>query len=282
MKNLLYGALFLALVGMVFAGCDKLSEQLESSTKSLKIDQQDLFPFDFPDNTIVEIVDNTIYFDLPEGYSIIGITEEMTFFQSVSGASGTITCTCLVESGGCSPTKSGDTYACVMSTCSNCEKSGTVSEIAQQFSEIIIINPDKQGFYKLASNLNSKIVLPPEFLNYKLFNEPLKKLNDQMSNSNDGRRKIVFYELYGYIVPLDISFDEDTYSAYVSNDYNNSGVDCKCNDQCSDCPKEVIPLTAVYCDASNCKSCTMSATIYSPQSGEENIIEIFNHRISIK
>ena len=284
MKNLLYGTLFLALVGIAFVGCEK-SENDTNDTKRVRANdsqKQDLFPFDFPEKTKLKLEGNTLYFDLPEGYSIVGITKDKTFFQSVSGASGTITCTCLKESGGCSPAKSGDTYACVMTTCSSCEKSTSISGSRYQFSELIIINPDGQGPYAKAYNLHKKIVLPKEFINYDLFYNTIKKLRDGFSNPNEKKRKIVFYELYGYVIPLDIPFSEDTYSAFILNDRNSSGIDCNCNTQGGNCPKEVIPFTAVYCDASNCKSCTMSATIRSPQTDDVNRIEIFNNRISIK
>ncbi|MFY1829260.1 hypothetical protein ACN47A_25305 [Myxococcus fulvus] len=36
---------------------------------------------------------------------------------------GTVTCTCTSGTGGCSPSKFGDTVSCVMTTCTTCKKS---------------------------------------------------------------------------------------------------------------------------------------------------------------
>lgn len=273
LQKLLFGSVILALVGISFA--------FTSFEKNSLNDNLELFAFDFPENTLVEINGNTIHFDLPDGYSIVGITPQQTFFQSEYGASGSITCTCLKEDGGCSPAKSGDTYLCVMSSCSNCEKTNSIAGSNYTFTDIIIINPDRQGPYSEAQNLDSKIVLPQKFINFELFLKPIKEFHDRYSTINDNKRKIVFYDLYGYIVPLDVPFSSDTYSAYISNDYNNTGVNCNCNEG-KDCPKENVPLVGVYCDATNCKSCTLTASIKTPETGDINQIEIFNHRISIR
>lgn len=294
MKKLFFGLLFLATVGAVLIGCEKLSNDIQQPKQPKSTnwiaDDFDLFPFRFPENTDVIIQGDSIHFDLPEGYAMIGLTDDNTFLQ-VNGGGGSITCTCLSGSGGCSPVKKGKDYACVMTTCSNCEKS-TSSSSGKRFKQMIIVNLEEGlGFLvDEPADLDGRLLLPPEFLEHELFAKDLEEINQLieeviMQYEEEGKdltkTQISFYQFSGYIIPLEIPFEADTRSPYIQNWGTSGGAECSCNKGGSDCPKKSL-FGAVYCDASDCQSCTLSGTVYFPNTGDDpKQLTISNYHISL-
>ena len=96
------------------------------------------------------------------------------------------------------------------------------------------------------------------------------------------KTQISFYQFSGYIIPLEIPFEADTRSPYIQNWGTSGGAECSCNKGGSDCPKKNLFGTAVYCDASDCQSCTLSVTVYFPNTGDDpKQLTISNYHISL-
>ena len=96
------------------------------------------------------------------------------------------------------------------------------------------------------------------------------------------KTQISFYQFSGYIIPIEIPYGSDTRSPYIQNWGTSGGAECSCNKGGSDCPKKNLFGTAVYCDASDCQSCTLSGTVYFPNTGDDpKQLTISNYHISL-
>lgn len=295
MEKSLFSFLFLVSLGATFVGCEKFTNEAQinhqSKSTTQVTDDIDFFPFRFPENTVIEIDGNTLHFDLPEGYAIVGLSEDNTFFQ-MNGGNGSVTCTCLSGSSGCSPVKRGKEYACVMTSCNNCEKS--TSSGGRRFKQMIIVKLEEGSDFLLdePADLDGRLLLPPEFLEYELFANDLKEINRMIEEvkiqyQEEGKdltkTQISFYQFSGYIIPLEMPYEADTRSPYIQNWGTSGSATCSCNKGAGDCPKKNLFGTAVYCDASNCQSCTMSGTVYFPNTGDEpRELSISNYRVSMR
>lgn len=244
-----------------------------SSVANVNDDDLDYFPFKFPHGTTVIEGDNKISFELPDGYLAYGFSGNNSF---TSFNKGSVTCSCSSGSGGCSPGKIGDTVACVMTTCSSCTKSGSSYFESNQFREVAIFNMNEPiAFFSNVTELNGKIMLPPQYYDLDIIKDRLIELEENLLPAETSETKIVPISLYGYVVLIEVAMNVDTTSPYMMA----SSVKCGCNSGGS-CPKD-SKLIAVWCDASNCKSCTMNTSIIDFATNKEYRLVATTHSISI-
>lgn len=175
-----------------------------------------------------------------------------------------VTCTCNSGNGGCSPGAKGDSVACVMTTCSNCSKSTD--------SNFIPVKKDQEGI--TFANKDEIGVLPPVDKTLLSIPEVKAALAKFKSNLNiiEGQKasKLAMVRIYGRIGALEIpdsarlpnmsSPFSDAANILIASNITSikaaAAKTCTCNSGGS-CPHDSV-LGVHWCDASNCKSCTMS------------------------
>lgn len=275
---------FFLFLSLLLFSCSKYESQLENndinesenvinSAKTVNDENLDYFPFKLPEGTVIIEKENEISFELPEGYLAYGIDSNNNY---TSFTKGSVTCNCTGGKSGCSPGKIGDTVACVMTTCGSCTKSGSAYFDSTMFSEIGIFKIDEpMAFFNKPTDLNDKIMLPPQFYDLDIIENQLIELKNNLLPAETTETKIVPISLYGYVVLIEVAKNVDTTSPYMIT----SSVKCGCNTSGS-CPKD-SKLIAVWCDASNCKSCTMTTSIFDSISMQEYTFEANYHSISV-
>lgn len=271
-----------SLIGLLFLACNTKDSSLESIIENEEqevtiesLDGEDLnyFSFEFPKGTKVEEYDNKIDFELPDGYLAYGIDENGNY-QSMSA--GSLFCTCISDQEGCIPSKIGEQIACVMTACDNCEKSGSSLIGNERLKDLIIVNLEDPpvNFIDDVDEIRDKLALPHEFLDLDIIEKELIELEEHLLTSKSTETKIIPIEIYGYIVMIEVPADIDNTSPYIST----GEVSCSCNSggECTINSK----LIAVWCDATNCQSCTMSGTIINPDK-ERYLLQIRDNRIVV-
>jgi len=232
-------------------------EGLETSQIDFRYDEHFLpFGMNFPEGTVFEESGNTIHFELPEPYYALGIRENGEFLRMNGGG---VTCTCNVETGGYSPVLSGGEYGCLMSSCSSCTKSSTNIATGETMARVAIFNPEGSGFVSGFEDLEGKTLLDPAFLDAPEIVKFLEELQANFIESTSRTKKVVFINVYGHIVPIEIPSDIDNTSIAFRANVGDGGVSCECVSAGS-CPKK-SKLIVTYCDAANCQSCSMTGII---------------------
>lgn len=285
MKKLVLKSIVFSLIGLISLACNIKDINLESNLnkainendemeKGLNSDTLNYFSFVIPEETQITEYDDHIDFKLPNGYMAYGVDENGNY-QALS--IGSITCTCKSGSGGCSPGKVGGQVACVMKDCNTCEKSGTSLSGGVRLTDLIIVNLEEApvNFISEIRDLEDRIVLPSEFLNLDIIENVLIELEENLIQSNSSETKIIPIEIYGYIVMIEVPADIDNTSIYISGGKES----CGCNSG-GNCPKNK-KLIAVWCDATNCQSCTMSGTFTTPDGNFNYNFDVRNNRIVI-
>jgi hypothetical protein len=192
-------AVFILIV-MILFGCKQNESQKEINIKSVAriIDETEWSLFDLPDGAITTINGNTIEIDLPEPYIAIGLNETGSYAYSTSGGSVSVTCECLSGTGGCSPSKVGKETGCVMTTCSNCKKSNSISGGITDLIEMIVINPDEFSLFESVHELDGKLMLPSDFYEVPMVVNKLEEIENNLNESqNPSARKLVPVNIFG-------------------------------------------------------------------------------------
>lgn len=252
---------------------NKIDHVLDKSEILLE-GEPDYFTFKFPEGTKIVEKENEVLFELPEGYIAYGINDDNRFTALTNG---TLTCTCSSGSGGCSPAKSGNIYACAMTSCNTCNRSVSSSASASLFRDLVILNVDEPvGFFKNADELNGEILLPAEFFKLDLIDSVLLVIYNNLDSAETTETRIYPISIYGYVFLLEVAANLDDSSPHLAP----SSVSCACNTN-GTCTRH-RNVIATYCDSSSCKSCTLTATISNPGSlhtltfeANANIISVY-------
>ncbi len=196
------------------------------------------------------------------------------------GGSGGVTCNC-TEGTGCDPIKMGGVYGCLMRDCSSCGKSATfIDGINAKLIDIAIFDANYNIFVDDFSQIDEHFLLPHLFIENPAIKKLVLGLENGSLESFTKEKKIIFINAYGYILPLEVPADiDDTSIAFKAlvNGSPGGGV-CSCNTSGS-CPKNK-KYTVVWCDSSNCTSCTMAGKIIN-NSGTTKKMTTKNGLISI-
>lgn len=268
-------ALNAALAGLIVYSCgreSRLPAPLQTIATSRSVpDGFQSFNINFPPGTNFDLSGNVLRFDLPEPYYILGIDENGTFYRSEAGGGGSVTCECN-QGSGCDPIKNGDDYGCLMkSGCSKCTKStSSIIGVGVALREIIVVHPEHDSWVNNFSKLNGQYLLPPAFVDSDEVANFVAELRARIGHSQSTARKVIFINMYGYIVPIEVPDDgefDTTSVAFVSAEAaGGAGVTCSCNVSGS-CPKE-SKWGVIWCNSDGCTKCTMSGRVVNPQ-GEE-------------
>lgn len=277
--------LFLILILGIIISCnnDNINSSSESNRLDLRNSEPDFTPFNipFPEGTTFEITGNELHFTLPDPYFIVGYDSEGGFHQSTIGGSGGVTCKC-TEGSGCNPIKAKGEYGCLMTQkCKTCtQSSASISGVDVPLTNIAIFSSNINLFVDDFSQLDGKYLLPHNFLDFPPISDILTELQNNMQGGNTSDMKIVFLNLYDYILPIAVPSDMDNTSLSLASDNGGDrGEVCTCNIGAS-CPRK-SKFGVVWCDADNCTSCTMRG-IVSNDDGETRIFSEHNGLISIQ
>lgn len=232
-----------------------------------------LAPFIFPENTNVESSGSQISYALPDGYTGYGVDEKGNF---ISFQNGSITCTCKSGDDGCSPTTTGGSSGCLMTTCESCDlkRSVRTSGLDVMLEEVIIldINTPRKKVISV-EDLKGKIMLPPQFVKLDIIQNEIQKIEKEAARHAGERTKIAPIILYGYVVMLEVP------EAYGLSTISSAYYACNCTEgNTGSCVKRHYG-SYIICE-STCKSCTMRATLKGEDSDKEYAMEVANHRIS--
>lgn len=248
------------------------------------------FGLDFPIGTEILIEGNTLTYNLPEPYYILGIDDLGNYYMSQPGGEGGVTCTCNSGSGGCSPTKIKGKYGCAMSSCSNCSKSFTTPDHDDVvLKNAIIIDPEMSGFIQNLDDLDGKKLVPSEFMSSNEMQSLFQFIEGEVDNIDSQNKIEIPLLAYGHVVILRIPKEEDNTSLRFINQNNQDeispgfpdegGISCSCNSDGS-CPKD-WNVIATWCDATNCQSCTLSGIIKDKNGNKAILSSDTNGVISI-
>lgn len=290
MKKILLVYVFVLIIFNLFSSCKSspsnsiLDRNTDKNLSSLrKLSTYNWSLFDIPSGAHTTINGNTIQIVLPSPYMGIGVDSMGNYVYSKIGGTVSITCECKSGNGGCSPGQVGGTYACVMKECKNCSKLNSIEDanFNTLLKEMIIVDTSEFSFIQSMEELEGKLILPNDFYNLPIVTLKLKELESHLlPSSNIALRKLVPISLLGYIVFIDIPAEIDNTSPFlhVFGD-SNSNTTCNC-DIGTDCPYK-SNIIAKWCDATNCKKCTMSGSVYSFDSKVVQSLSIINGRIHL-
>lgn len=221
----------------------------------------------FPGNTTFTVNGNTVHWQLPTGYTAVGVNNSWQYFRATAGD---VTCTCTKETGGCSPATANGGVACVMTTCSECTKKESLTGIIQELTKIIVINDSGLTLVTNFSQLKDKKLFSGEFKDLPEFNAVFNQIATlQIESENPNLKKTIFADILGIIFTCEIPADIDDSSLSL---FKGPGDDGKVSCSCLSPSTGVCPLdnkwVAKWCDASNCQSCKMSGAKVVDRSGQ--------------
>jgi len=229
----------------------------------------------FPVGTVFEKSENTMRFKLPELYYALGIRENGEFARMNAG---TVTCTCNVETGGCSPTLVRGEVGCAMSTCSNCTKSSN-SISGETMTTLDVFNSMERGLVSTFEELDGKPMLDPAFIDAPEITKLLEEIQDDFTGSTSRRKQVAFLNVYGFILPVELPYQINNPLAVLRVNGGGS-VECECVSEGS-CPK-ASKLIATWCDATNCQSCSMTVTSIIDTQGNTMELSIENRTARLR
>lgn len=287
------------ILSLIFVACNEKSidNMGDFNGNSISVDNENIvyFNYDFPIGTVLEEINNTIYYTVPPDFEIIGAKD-----GGYTGGTnkGSVNCNCDGGEGGCSPATVGGSYACVMTSCSSCKKKNSTRKPNNDLNdyddfnyddvqEVAIFEKNKMVFFNNASELNGRRFLPAVFYDHPKIVEKLLELEQNLlSSENPNVKKMVFVDIFGYVIPIEIPADIDNTSPFAiadgTNSSGNSGsgsISCTCNSKGS-CPKK-SKLIATWCEATDCSDCTLSGSVFNPGDPNPKDLSVVHNRIVI-
>ena len=272
MKKLNYLVLCLLTTTVILSVISSCSK--EENQKEEPVPIANLAPFTFPKNAIVETSGNQINYSLPDGYIGYGVDEKGNF---ISFQNGSITCTCKSGDGGCSPTTTGGSSGCLMTTCESCDlnRSARTSGLDVMLEEVVILDMSTPTRKVMSiKDLKGKIMLPPQFAKLDIIQSEIQKIEKEAVRYSSESTKIAPVVLYGYVVMLEVP------EAYGLSTVSSAYYVCDCTEGTTGWCRKQHYGSYIICESS-CKACTMTATLKDEDTdGKEYVMEVSNHRIS--
>jgi hypothetical protein len=276
MRNFKFALIFAiaAIASIIIYSCSKDDSKLKSERASIietRSTSNLVCGINFPNNTNFANVGNILHWKLPTGYTAVGVTSSGQYFRALEGD---ITCTCKKENGGCSPGTVNGKVACVMTSCSECSKTETLTGISEELVEIIVINELDLKLITKIDDLKNKKLFGQRFANLPEFKTVISEISTLLKTyPTQESTKTIFAEIYGQIVTLEvpIGFEDIAVSVPITG-APGGGIKCSCLVGES-CPADGV-WPAKWCDASNCKSCKMSGASVVDKDGLQQQIAI--------
>lgn len=285
MKNsIFFLGLFLFLFSCVQDQEDLTVADIETNLAEFRSTDSTFTSFNipFPEGTTFDFGGAEVRFTVPDPYFIVGIDQSGNYHQSLSGGTGSITCEC-TEGAGCDPIKQGDDMGCLMKDgCTKCtkEKSGIIG-VQADLVDIAIMHPENNLMITEFSQLDGQYLLPRSFFDYPEVNNILSTIDSLQMELPDAPKDMVFINVQGYILPLEVNLNGDNVSLKASGGSGNNDVSCSCNTE-GNCSKEKHWTGGVvWCNSSNCTSCTMTVSIVNSDD-EMKLFSAINGKISIE
>ena len=271
MKSTRISVLALALFpGLAACQQEERQQPSASAAQQLTLGEQTGTGVVLPTGSTTSINGNTLSFVLPEGYELIGASNDGSFLRAPAG---TITCTCLDANNGCSPADAAGEQACVTTSCGNCHKEVKEDnpQVGINHDDYSVIRTDGFEFITQPSQLQGMRLASHALLQTALVESLLQELDEVMLPGEPGEpTKLVLYNLLGQVVVFEVPVSIDDVSLTITGD--GGAIKCKCLKGGS-CPKKG-KFMATWCDASNCQSCEMSGTSILSQDGEAATMSI--------
>ena len=263
-----------ALIILAFSSCEadtslsKLSTPQSSGTKTtaLTIEDVDMYSSRFPQGTSYDIVGNQLTWTLPNGYTAISFDETNA---RVMSSSGTLTCTCVAGSGGCSPAVNNyGEYFCIQPVdCQTCNSVMETSSGSGKLTGLTITQPGHFEFIDEFLDLQDLRVAPAMILQLDTFANALAAFTaNAAKDATSSTTKTVLLDAWGLVVlvevPADVASDALTAPTEPS---------CVCNSGDDGCElKKGSNVT--YCRANECMSCSLTVTAESSSGASQDLI----------
>jgi hypothetical protein len=241
---------------------------------------ENLFDLPIGSKVVFDKANNTFNFTLNEDYLISGLDANGTLKVALSGS---ITCKC-TKGSGCNPfiANGGDIVGCTVTACSACSMTTKVMSSGSEFElrrVTIVDKSEKIHFITEKEELLSSKCPESTMLNDKWFENEIVSFTKayqknnldkvKLASTNEELKAIGYLympvNVYGYVyyLPVEkdliISSNVDLNSAlkYMMDGGKTS---CKCNagSGCTKKSKDVLIGSAVWCEAGNCTSCSLS------------------------
>jgi len=189
--------------------------------------------------------------------------------RASAGLSGSVTCTCNKESGGCSPDQKGN---CYMTSCSNCSKSTSGVMIKNMKNKEVEFHSSKESLEQNLPDTNKELfnliqvkealrIFKRAYSKYLVFDDEYCP-ESKVSGVCKAKKGDVFVgvDVFGsttYVPANKAIFKDSRFQASRARAglVSVSSLSCSCAD--GSCPMDST-WGHKYCDASNCQSCTMS------------------------
>ena len=198
-------------------------------------------------------------FELPEGYSLLGGSHDGTYALTTNG---TVTCTCISGSGGCSPATVGGEVACVMTSCETCSMEKGAPGQPLDFEDYAVIRDDHFAFIKTLDQLDGLRLASSALLRTPPLQEAINALAAWiMPGEPNEPTKVVLVNVFNLIIACEVPVSVDTVSVELVSGGDDK-ISCTCVEG-NTCPLETM-WPAKSCNADDCKSCKMMGAIVEP------------------
>lgn len=204
--------------------------------------------------------DGSLSVSLPEGWKMW--IHERGIWRSGTKAAK-ITCTCDSGNGGCSPGTFGGEVACVMTSCKTCSRSGVSAFIPFRAEHEGIAFASRKDVDTLPSANKALMSIPDVVAAVEAFKRSLGIAPGARAE------RLVMIRVFGHLAALEMpdsaripstgsQVGDGAMQLLAANlvTLQAAKISCKCETS-GRCPHE-SSWGVHWCDASNCKSCTMS------------------------
>lgn len=192
--------------------------------------------------------------------------DSLILYREVDGGYAvvsSITCTCNVEQGGCSPFEGGGQSGCIMTSCSKCTKSGGEEEMALggSSSPTVVIRP-ATDFVQTCGLITADYEKAYRDFLAKVYGADYEiDCEEETLAAED--RTWVLVDIGGLSTVTRLPTGALP-PALAGVQVSEVGTSCSCSSG-GDCPKKSKFPCGTICDATNCQSCTMSVVTDPPE-----------------
>lgn len=255
--------LFLVVLTIVSACTGDPSSQLKQkvSIAQLSISEVSLYNSRFPAGTHLEEIGTALHWTLPTGYSGIDVNSDGD--TRLVGGMGTLTCTCVQGSEGCSPAHSSDgSWFCIQPPeCATCNSTLSAVTADDTISSLIFVKTGHFSFVNSIEDVRELRLAPEAVLTFDTFSRALSDFLAPFAGDEGSARETVLLDAWGLLVLANVESGSVPMALITG-----AGKSCKCDSGDSGCSL-VEGKNVDYCRASDCMSCSLTASAISP-SGE--------------
>lgn len=258
MRSILLLLIVLVLASSVWS-CQK--EYDSSTPQSTALDPNSLttrlngvFPggIVFPEGTVLELEGSSLRWTLPEGFEAVGLASDGGWLAT---GGGTLTCTCVEGTEGCSPAKIGSSWFCMQPVgCKTCNSQVSPDEPARVFvNSPQFVQPEEFAFVHDMRELAGLRLAQRDLLIHEDFQKSVKRYLNQYATKSDEPLVQVLLKAWGTLVIAEVP------QARVQPDMiraSNASCDCAGGSGCTLEKGSGI----IWCQAGPCMSCSLTVS----------------------